>query len=198
MPGLRYPDDQIAGSLGRQFLRRFRVVLDYAARTMTLSRAGGAPLDGSPFFETSAILVDGYRGDKPAGMFVVDSASYTPGVMDARFVAAETGLSIFSDSVTRINQGPYLFKLTMPDLTVCGVPFTKFPATAVDLRNMSRQVGVNVRGVIGYSLLRLCRVEIDFANQRLRLTRTASPAAPAGEPPAASPPVAPPGARPGS
>ncbi len=181
-PGLRYPDEKIAGTLGREFLRRFRVVLDYAARTITLSRPDGPPLDGTPFFQTSAILVDGYRGDRAVGRFVLDSSSYTPGVLDARLVAVETGLTLFSPDVKKINQGPYLFKLTMPDLKLAGAEFKSFPATATDLRSMTRQLGVDVSGILGYSLLRLCRVELDFANQRVRLTQRAAQPPPASEP----------------
>lgn len=187
-PGLRYPDERIAGTLGRDFLRRFRVTLDYKAKTLTLAKPDGAPLaGGSPFYLTSALLVGGFRGDRSVGKFVLDSSSYTPGVLDAQFVSAETGLTIFSEEVKKINQGPYLFKFTMPDLTIAGVRFAKFPATAVDLRMMSRQLGVNINGVIGLSLLHLCKVEIDFKSQTIAMIRTAPEPAGNGEPASPAP-----------
>jgi hypothetical protein len=179
-PGLRYPDDRIAGTIGRNFLRRFRVTIDYPAKTLVLAKSAGPALEGTPFGLATVMLVDGRIGDETVGPFVVDTSSYTPGAMDAKFVAEQTGKTIFSTDVTKINQGPYLFKFTMPRLRVGGANFVDFPATAVDLRTMSQQVGVSVRGVIGLSLLRSCRVEIDFEEQRIALEKPAAPAAPAG------------------
>jgi hypothetical protein len=184
-PGLSYPDEQIGGSIGRDFLRRFRVTLDYGEKTLTLARAGGAPLDGAPFHLASVILVEGYRGDRAIGKFVLDTSSYTPGAMDIPFVAREVGLTIYSKEIKPIPEGPYLFKFTMPDLTIGEASFEKFPATAVDLRQMARQIGVGVRGVVGNSLLRQCRLEIDFENQRLTLRRIAQDPASAPKAPAA-------------
>ena len=173
-PGLAYPDERIGGSIGRDLLRRFRVTLDYGAKSLTLARGGGAPLDGAPFDIASVILVEGYRGDRAVGKFIIDTSSYTPGAMDIPFVSRETGLTVYSPQVKQIPEGPYLFKFTMPDLKVGDASFENFPATAVDLRQMARQLGVSVRGVVGNSLLRQCRLEIDFENQRLSLRRTAT------------------------
>jgi len=179
-PGLAYPDEQIGGSIGRDLLRRFRITLDYGAKSLTLARGGGPPLDGAPFDIANVILVEGYRGDRAIGKFIIDTSSYTPGAMDIPFVAREVGLTIYSAGVKPIPEGPYLFKFTMPDLKVGDASFENFPATAVDLRQMARQLGVSVRGVVGNSLLRQCRLDIDFENQRLSLHRTAP--APASAP----------------
>jgi tetratricopeptide (TPR) repeat protein len=177
-PGLKYPDDSVAGSLGRDFLRRFRVTLDYPAHSLTLGRSDATALNGEAFDLASVILLDGFNGNDPVGKFVIDTSSYTPGAMDSKFVAGATGLTLFSQGVKPIKDGgPYIFKFTMPSLRVGGVEFTKFPATAVDLRMMSRQIGVDVRGVVGVSLLRQCRLEIDFKNQKILLAKTAPAAA---------------------
>jgi tetratricopeptide (TPR) repeat protein len=193
-PGLAYPDLQIGGSIGRDLLRRFRVTLDYGAKTLTLARGGGAPLNGVPFDIASVILLEGYRGDRAVGKFIIDTSSYTPGAMDIPFVARETGFTVYSPEVKQIPEGPYLFKFTMPDLKIGEASFENFPATAVDLRQMARQIGVNIRGVVGNSLLRQCRLEIDFENQRLTLRRL--PQAPASAP--ASTPAPDGGSEPGS
>ena len=105
----------------------------------------------------------------------------------------ETGLTMFSEDVSRLNDGAYLFGFTMPSLDVAGASFSNFPATAVDLRSLSRQIGVNVRGVIGLSYLHLCRVELDFKNQRITLTRTDAAKSGAPEAPAATPAAPEPG-----
>ena len=171
--------DQIAGALGREVLRRFRVTLDYPSKTLTLDRADGPPLQGVSFDQANSILLDGRVGDRFVGKFVLDTSSYTPGAMDLLFVSREMGLTVFSEGVKRIDEGAYFFKFTMPGLEVGGTEFTKFPATGVDLRQLQHQIGINVRGVVGQSLLRSCRLEIDLKNQKLLLRRIEAPAEPA-------------------
>jgi hypothetical protein len=181
-PGLRYPIESIAGSLGRDFLRRFRPVLDYPARTLTLSRPDGPALDGVPFDLLGAILLEGFNGDHDLGKFALDTSSYTPGALDFDLVGRETGLTLFDKGVRVIPEGPYLFKFTMPSLRVADVEFRNFAATAVDLRSLSGQMGVRIRGIVGNSLLRGCRLEIDFRNQRLSLKRVAETPPPEASP----------------
>ena len=123
-----------------------------------------------------AIVVEGSNGDRSMGKFVLDTSSYTPGAMDAKFVASETGLNMFSPEIKANADGPHLFSFTMPHLSVGGTEFTRFPATAVDLRQVSKQLRVNVHGLVGHSLLHECRLEIDFKNQRFTLKKTAAPA----------------------
>jgi tetratricopeptide (TPR) repeat protein len=180
-PGLRYPDPRVAGAFGRDFLRRFRVALDYPARTLTLERAEGPPLEGFPFDVAGGILVDGSSGDHPAGKFQLDTSFYTPGGLDYRFVAARTGLVLGAEGVVPLPEGRDLFNFTMPDLTIASVEFRSFPATSVDLRMLCRRLGIDVRGVIGNSFLRQCRLELDFKNQWFALQRTQTSPAPAGD-----------------
>lgn len=183
-PGLHYPVEEIGGVIGRDFLRHFRPVLDYPARMLTLGRPDGPPLDGVAFDIMGVVLISASRGDHEIGKFVLDTSSYTPAAFDVQLVAAETGLTVFDKEVHVLPEGPYLFKFTMPNLTVGGLEFREFPATAVDLRMHSRQAGVKLRGIIGNSFLRQCRLEIDFRNQRLSLKRSAAQA-PAGADPGA-------------
>jgi len=133
-----------------------------------------------PFDIMGAILLEGWDGDRQLGKFALDTSSYTPGAMDFQFVASRTGLTVFDKTVHPISEGPYLFRFTMPSLKVGGVEFRDFPATAVDFRLMSRTLGVRVCGVVGHSLLRSCRLQIDFKNQRLVLEKSAPPSPDAG------------------
>jgi predicted aspartyl protease len=171
---------QIAdGILGTSIFSDFIVTIDYPAGQLLLSRKrppvpAGAEVLPVWFFSNLLLLpleVNGKRGN-----FIVDTGAVT--TVLSHSLAAELGVDEKTPGA-RINMGIagvggfQGVVLKIPDVTFKTAKNTEvFPqVVAIDLKQISKTIGTEVAGIIGYDFFSDYRVTLDYYAGELRLAK---------------------------
>jgi predicted aspartyl protease len=170
---------KIDGDLGHNFLKYFRIIIDY--RECEIRFDDPKRLD---YFGTSArteipirlaspakplILVDVHANGRGPFQFAIDTGTSTTAV--TRPLAKELGLVSAPIGAATTGGGQIAMTGgTLESFVVGGVRTDKMPVVVADFFEMlSSAVGAKLDGIVGYNFLHNYKVMIDYPNETLRL-----------------------------
>jgi predicted aspartyl protease len=168
------------GDLGYNFLKAFRLTVDYAARVLHLaSRDNGdnlPPPDRGhtiPFTLASVakplILVDAFANHRGPLRFVVDTGASTT-VLSTQ-VVQELGLA--TQPAAALTGGGGAVPVSLGHLDVLRIGLVSVPRVTVAIADfltpLGERVGVRLDGIIGHNILKEFRPTIDYPRSVLQL-----------------------------
>jgi predicted aspartyl protease len=169
---------QIDGDLGYNFLRDFRLTLDYRRQELRLDDPRRFDHVGAVFTEVPLrlaapakplILVDSYINGRGPFPFAIDTGTSTSAISPE--LAAQFQLK--TQPMGTVTTGGSALDLTMGTLESLQVGGARVPQVAVVigpfLAMLSEAAQCELAGIIGYNFLRHYKVMIDYPNQRLSL-----------------------------
>ncbi len=126
------------------------------------------PFDGS----TGHIALDVFLGADETHAFQLDTYALVPACIDRR-VARRLGLETIGSTTNGDGSGTTreLDLVRLPELRVGGVVFQDVQALVDDYSFVHTASGAPIDGLLGYPLFRELLLEIDFANERIVLSR---------------------------
>jgi predicted aspartyl protease len=170
---------KIFGDLGHNYLKHFRVIIDYRQCEIRLEDpkktdyfSTGTRTDIPIRFANPAkplILVDVHANDRGPWQFAIDTGTSTTAI--TRQLAQELGLTIIPIGGGRTGGAPIAMDGgTLDSFAAGGVKVHKLTVVVGDFfATLSSAVGAKLDGIIGYSFLRNYTVMIDYPNEILRL-----------------------------
>jgi tetratricopeptide (TPR) repeat protein len=168
---------QIAdGIIGTASLSDFIVTINYPERQMELSRkppdSAGLPV----WYFSNLLLVPIEVNGKFKGNFVVDTGAVT--TVFSHSMAAKLGVTEDTpDAKVDVGiagvGGTENVVLRVPDVTLkVGDTNEIFPqVVSIDLKNISRMIGTEISGVVGYDFLSKYKVTLDYNKAEIRLVK---------------------------
>lgn len=168
---------KVDGNIGFNLLKDFRVTIDYRTNQLRLERpAEPARAVGMPF-ELSAkkplILLPANVNGKGPFRFVLDTGASA--TVLSRRTAAAAGLQTGPAACDATGAGGNISTASarVGSITVGAQTLQNLDVIVVDfLEPLSRVVGTQLDGIIGYNFLREFRVVIDYLNESLYLEPT--------------------------
>jgi predicted aspartyl protease len=170
---------KIDGDLGYNFLRHFRVMIDYARCEIRLedpkrveSVDGGVKTEVPIRLANAAkpiILVDVYANGRGPFPFAIDTGTSTTAIKPelAKELALKTspmGAGTTAGAQVTMNAG------TLQSFQLGGARIDDMPVVVADFFDMlSKAVGAELAGIVGYNFLRNYKVVVDYPNETLRL-----------------------------
>ena len=168
---------QIAdGIIGTASLSDFIVTINYPERQMELSRKPPAGESLPVWYFSNLLLLPIEVNGKFKGNFVIDTGAVTtvlshsmagqlgvtPDTPDAKVDVGIAGVGGTENVVLRV-----------PDVTLkTGDTSEVFPqVVSIDLKNISRMIGTEISGVVGYDFLSKYKVMLDYNRAEIRLLK---------------------------
>jgi predicted aspartyl protease len=173
---------QIEGDLGYNFLRHFRVTIDYRGSEIRLDdpnrveHFGQVAQTEMPIRLASPakplILIDVYANGHGPFQFALDTGTSTTAITPE--LARE--LAVESRPIGPVTTGGAQLEVKAGKLTYFQVGGARLDNVAVIVASffegLSNAVGVKLDGIVGYNFLRNYKVVIDYPNQLLSLFQT--------------------------
>ena len=171
---------RIDGALGYEFLRDFRLTLDYKSQTVELAQDAGSTETAYSFWPAvpfklahsskPLILLDAYVDEIGPFNFALDTGASTTVLSPS--LASQLNLRL--SAIPDVTGGGGAIKAS--SARVRSLRVGSNTANGLDvavtgaLDIISAAIGQKLDGILGYNFLRLYRVVIDFPNARLSLT----------------------------
>ena len=170
---------RVDGALGHEFLRAFRLTLDYKSETVELAQGAGSPEvpneigPALPFKLAHAtkplIMLDAYVDDLGPFNFVLDTGASTTAISPSLASRLNVRLTAIPD-VTAGGGSTKASSARIRSLRVGSNTANELDvAVTSSLDIISTAIERKLDGIIGYNFLRLYRVVIDFPNAQLNL-----------------------------
>src|SRR5713101_4310663 len=172
-------DAKIDGDLGYNFLKHFRVTIDYSdceihfddpTRLESFGRSAKTEVPirlASP--AKPLILVDVHANGRGPFQFAIDTGTSTTAITPE--LAKE--LNIATSAIPPVTSGGAQVDVTagaLQSFQVGGAKIDNLAVIVADFFSMlSQAVGAKLDGIVGYNFLRDYKVVIDYPNKRLRL-----------------------------
>jgi predicted aspartyl protease len=168
---------QIAdGIIGTASLSDFIVTINYPERQMELSRKPPAGESLPVWYFSNLLLLPIEVNGKFKGNFVIDTGAVTTVVSHS--MAAQLGVTPDTpDAKVDVGiagvGGTENVVLRVPDVTLkTGDTSEAFPqVVSIDLKNISRMIGTEISGVLGYDFLSKYKVMLDYNKAEVRLLK---------------------------
>ena len=170
---------KIDGDLGYNFLKEFRVTIDYRQGEILfddpkrVDYVGGSARTEVPIRlahpAKPLILVDAYLNQRGPFQFAIDTGTSTTAI------TPELGqqLGITASSIDAVNTGGGQVNVTAGTIQAFAIGGAKVDDMAVLVADffgmLSQAVGAKLDGIVGYNFLRNYKVVIDYPNQVIRL-----------------------------
>jgi predicted aspartyl protease len=170
---------KIFGDLGYNFLRHFRVTIDYRQHEIRfedpkrMNYFGGPARTDIPIRLANAakplILVDVYANDRGPWQFAIDTGTSTTAITTQ--LAKELGLATTPVGAGRSGDAQIAMSGgTLDSFRIGDVKVDKMAVVVADFfATLSSAVGAKLDGIVGYNFLRDYTVMIDYPNEILRL-----------------------------
>ncbi|HST30353.1 MAG TPA: retropepsin-like aspartic protease [Chthoniobacterales bacterium] len=170
---------RIDGDLGYNFLKHFRVTIDYHAcelcfedpkRVESVTR--GAQTETPIRFANPAkplILVDVHANGRGPFQFAIDTGTSTTAIRPD--LAKQLGLKTSSGGMGTTGGAPVdFFASSLQSFQLGGAKIDNMAVVVADFFEMlSSAIGVKLDGIVGYNFLRSYKVVIDYPGQTLTL-----------------------------
>jgi predicted aspartyl protease len=171
---------RIDGDLGYNFLRHFRVTLDYRNNEIRLDDPRRFELAGPSSAVTEVamrlaspakplILVDVYANGRGPFQFAIDTGTSTTAITPE--LAKQLGVA--STPIGPATTGGAQVDVTagvLPSFQVGGARIGQLPVIVADFFAMlSKAAGAKLDGIVGYNFLRNYKVALDYPNETLSL-----------------------------
>lgn len=170
---------RIDGDLGYNFLKHFRLTIDYRTSEMRLedpkrieSFARGAVTEvpirlASP--SKPLILVDVHAGGQGPFQFAIDTGTSTTAISPE--LAKRLGVESSPVGAGTTGGAPVAFSGgSIPSFQLGGAKMAKMPVVVADFfATLSSAVGAPLDGIVGYNFLRNYKVVIDYPGEMLTL-----------------------------
>ncbi len=170
---------KLDGDLGYNFLKRFRLTIDYRALELTLedpkrveylTRPARAEVPMRLAHPAKPlILIDVLIGERGPYQFAIDTGTSTSAL--SAELAREIGLQGSPIGPVTTGSGQIqMLAARLPSLRVGGAQIEEVDCVIGDFLSMlSQACGCKLDGIVGYNFLRHYRVVIDYPNERFRL-----------------------------
>jgi predicted aspartyl protease len=170
----------VDGALGYEFLRDFRLTLDYKSQTVELAQGSGSTKASNPWgpalpfrlahSSKPLILLDAYVDDLGPFNFALDTGASTTVVSPSLASRLNVRLTAIPD-VTAGGGSIKASSARVRSLRVGSNAAYEFDVAVTGAPDIvSTVVGQKLDGILGYNFLRLYRVLIDFPNGQLHFT----------------------------
>jgi predicted aspartyl protease len=170
---------KIDGDLGYNFLKNFRITIDYFDCTIRfegpkrIERFGSGAKTEVPIRLADPakplILIDTYANGRGPFQFAIDTGTSTTVI--APQLVSQLGLDMSPAGAGTTGGAPVNFNAgTLKSFQVGGVKIDNMAVVVADFFAMlSAAVGANLDGIVGYNFLRNYRVVIDYPGETLTL-----------------------------
>ncbi len=171
---------RIDGDLGYNFLKHFRITLDYRNNEMRLDDPKRFELAGTSSAVTEVamrlaspakplILIDVYANGRGPFQFAIDTGTSTTAITPE--LAQQLGVA--SSPIGPATTGGAQVEVTagvLPSFQVGGARIDQMPVVVADFFTMlSKAAGAKLDGIVGYNFLRNYKVALDYPNETLSL-----------------------------
>jgi predicted aspartyl protease len=171
---------RIDGDLGYNFLKHFRITLDYRNNEMRLDDPKRFELAGMSSAVTEVamrlaspakplILVDVYANGRGPFQFAIDTGTSTTAITPE--LAKQLGIT--SSPIGPATTGGAQVNVTagiLPSFQVGGARIEQMTVVVADFFTMlSKAAGAKLDGIVGYNFLRNYKVALDYPNETLSL-----------------------------
>ena len=171
--------ERVDGALGYEFLREFRLTLDYQCQTVELAQGSGSTEASNQFGQAlpfrlahsskPLILFDAYIDELGPFNFALDTGASTTAVSPSLASRLKVHLTAIPD-VTGGGGSIKASSARVRSLRVgSNTAYEVDIAVTGALDVVSTALGQKLDGILGYNFLRLYRVLIDFPNATLHL-----------------------------
>lgn len=173
---------RVDGALGYEFLRDFRLALDYKSQTVELAQGSGSTEASNEFgpalplrlahSSKPLVLFDAYVDELGPFNFALDTGASTTAVSPSLASRLNVRLTAIPD-VTGGGGSIKASSARVRSLRVgLNTAYEVDVAVTGALDVVSTAFGQKLDGILGYNFLRLYRVLIDFPNAKLRFRRS--------------------------
>ena len=171
---------RIDGDLGYNFLKHFRITLDYRNNEMRLDDPKRFELAGTSSAVTEVamrlaspakplILIDVYANGRGPFQFAIDTGTSTTAITPE--LAQQLGVA--SSPIGPATTGGAQVEVSagvLPSFQVGGARIDQMPVVVADFFTMlSKAAGAKLDGIVGYNFLRNYKVALDYPNETLSL-----------------------------
>lgn len=170
---------RVDGAVGYEFLRDFRLTLDYKSQTIELAQGSGSAEASNQFgpalpfrlahSSKPLILFDAYVDELGPFNFTLDTGASTTAEspsLASRLNVHLTAIPDVTGGGGSIKASPRVRSLRVGSNTACELDVAVTGALDV----VSTALGQKLDGILGYNVLRLYRTLIDFPNAQLHFT----------------------------
>ena len=165
---------KVHGALGYSFLKSYRIEIDYGACRIRLDEASGVPDPGALPFRLAhpakpivlvPVLVDGHGPHT----FAIDTGASTTVIAPA--LAGKLGLSgVPVAAMTGGGGAVHAFPATLRSLAIGAARCENVAVMVADfLERLAQAIQTPLDGIVGYNVLRMFRVGIDYTHSLLSL-----------------------------